>query len=400
MPRVLLLVAAVACVSLVVLMLSADGPGGGPGELERSATRFESAPADDEPTSIAAVERSERAVPETREAQPGASPRYGVPRPASIRLRLVASGTDDGLFEHRVALIPAGSEPPGRAGGRYTFAMTDAHGHVTIDVPDARVHLEVHGRPPAPRGTVDEFARTTRLATLKPEELESRTLHVVEVPMGPRVLYRGGLPAGLDASDLRFELRAKIRTFSSQAGGNGGFARGEIDGNGRVRAIFPPLTNPTLDRGFELRIWSTDGLWGLGLIETLKIENERQLFVDEPLEPRARFEVAVEILDAAPDRPPAISLARRIDWTVRGGDPQREGVHQLGQTGSGTRYPEAVDGDVVRFGDLPPNAAIEFEAAAPGTAWSDEYELVEAPQRVVASRNRTPARATLRLRRR
>ena len=85
---------------------------------------------------------------------------------------------------------------------------------------------------------------------------------------------------------------------------------------------------------------------------------------------------------------------------MRGGDPQREGVHQLGQTGSGTRYPEAVDGDVVRFGDLPPNAAIEFESAAPGTAWSDEYELVEAPQRVVASRNRTPARATLRLRRR
>lgn len=400
MPRVLLLVAAIACVSLVVLMLSADGPGGGPSELERSAKRFESTPADDEPTSIAAVERSERAVPETREAQPGASPRYGVPRPASIRLRLVASGTDDGLFEHRVALIPAGSEPPGRAEGRHAFAMTDARGHVTIDVPDARVHLEVHGRPPAPRGTVDEFARTTRLATLTPMELESRPIHLVEVPMGPRILYRGGLPAGLDASDLRFELRAKIRTLSSQAGGNGGFARGEVDDNGRVRAIFPQLTNPMLDHGFELRIWSTDGLWGLGLIETLKIGNDRQLFVDEPLAPRARFEVAVEILDAAQDRPPAISLARRIDWTVRGGDPQREGVHQLGQTGSGTRYPEAVDGDVVRFGDLPPNAAIEFEAAAPGTVWSDEYELVEAPQRVVASRNQTPARATLRLRRR
>ena len=400
MPRVLLLVAAIACVSLVVLMLSADGPGGGPSEPERSATRFESAPADAEPTSIAAIERSERAVPETREAQPGASPRYGVPRPASIRLRLVASRTAEGLFEYRVALIPGGSEPPGPTEGRHAFATTDARGHVTIDVPDARVHLEVHGRPAAPEGTVDVFARTTRLATLTPEELESRPLHVIEVPMGPRVLYRGGLPAGLDASDLRFELRARIKTFSSQAGGNGGFARGEMDDNGRVRAIFPQLTNSMLDDGFELRIWSIDGLWGLGRIETLKIENERRFFIDEPLEPRARFEVAVEILDAPPNPPPAISLAREIDWTVRGGDPDREGVHQLDSTGSGTRYPEAVNGDVVRFGDLPPNASVEFATAAPGTAWSDKYELVEAPEGVVASRNRTPARATLRLRRR
>ncbi|MEC7233458.1 MAG: hypothetical protein VXZ39_02865 [Planctomycetota bacterium] len=400
MPRVLLLAAAIACASLVALVLSVDGPGGGPGELERSATRFESAPADEEPASVETVERSERAVPEKREAQPGAPPRYGVPRSASIRLRLVASGTDEGLFEHRVALIPAGGEPPGPPGRGHTFALTDANGDVTIAVPDARVHLEVHGRPAAPEGTVDVFARTTRLATLTPAELESRPLHLIEVPMGPQVLYRGGLPAGLEASDLRFELRARTQTFSRQPGGNGGFARGEMDDNGRVRAVFSRLTNPMLDHGFELRIWSTDGLWGLGRIETLKIENERRLFIDAPLEPRARFEVALEILDAGPEPPPAISLARGIDWTVRGGDPDREGVHQLGQTGSGTRYPEAVNGGVVRFGDLPQNASIEFEASTPGAAWSEDYELVEAPESVVASRDRTPARATLRLRRR
>ena len=400
MPRVLLLVMALVCASLVAFMLSMEGPGGDPSASGRSATRSEPAPAEQGPDTVEAVRSRERAAAEDREERAGARPRHGAPRAASIRLRLITSGTDTGLFEHRVALIPAGSEPPGALEVSRGWAMTDVDGRVTIDVPDARVHLEVHGRPATPEGTVDVFARTTRLATLTPAELESLPLHVVEVPTGPSVLYRGGLPPGLAASDLRFELRAKVEVFSSQAGGNGGFARGVLDDNGRIRATFPPLTNPMLDHGFELRVWSTDGLWGLGLIETLKIENERQLFVDEPLEPRARFEVAVEILDPAPDRPRAISLARRIDWTVRGGDPWREGVHQLGQTGSGTRYPEAVDGDVVRFGDLPPNAAIEFEAAAPGTAWSDEYELVEAPQRVVASRNRTPARATLRLRRR
>ena len=96
----------------------------------------------------------------------------------------------------------------------------------------------------------------------------------------------------------------------------------------------------------------------------------------------------------------AISLARQIDWTVQGGDPDREGVSQLGLTGSGTRYPEAASTRVVRFGDLPPNATIEFETAAPGAAWAQGYELVEAPQSVVTSRNAVPARATLRLRRR
>ena len=400
MPRVLLLATAIACASLVTFMLSAENPGEGPSAPVRNTTRSESAPVEELPDTVEAVQRSERAAAEDRGTRAAAPPRFGAPRPASIQLRLVARGTDTGLFEHRVALIPAGSEPPDALEGARGWATTDANGQVTIEVPDARVHLEVHGRPAAPEGTVDAFARTTRLATLTPAELESLPLHRVEVPLGPRVLYRGGLPSGLEASDLRFELRAKVKTFSSQAGGNGGFARGAMDENGRVRAVFATLTNPMLDQGLELRIWSTDGLWGLGLIENLKLDNERQLLVDEPLEPRARFEVAVEIIGAGPNPPPAISLARRIDWTLKGGDPDREGVTQLDLTGSGTRYPEAVSPRVVRFGDLPPNATIEFAAAIPGTAWADGYELVEAPQSVVASRDAAPARATLRLRRR
>ncbi len=400
MPRVLLLATALACASLVAFMLSAAGPGGDPSAPDRSATRRESTPVEEQPDTIEESHGGERAAAETRGARAGSPPRHGAPRPANIRLRLVASGTDAGLFEHRVALIPAGSEPPDALDGGLGWAVTDADGQVAIDVPDARVHLEVHGRPAAPEGTVDVFARTTRLATLTPAELESRPLHLVEVPLGPRVLYRGGLPRGLTASDLRFELRAKVDVFSSQAGGNGGFARGALDDNGRIRAVFPPLTNPKLEQGFELRIWSTDGLWGLGLIEDLEVDNERQLFIDQPLEPRARFEVAVEVLGAGPNPPPAISLARRIDWTLRGGDPGREGVTPLDLTGSGTRSPEAVRARVVRFGDLPPNATIEFGADAPGTEWADGYELVEAPQTVVASRDAAPARATLRLRRR
>lgn len=400
MPRVLLLVMALVCASLVAFMLSVEGPGGDPSASGRSATRSEPAPADEEPDTVEAVRSRERAAAEDREKRAGTRPRHGAPRAASIRLRLVTSGTDIGLFEHRVALIPAGSEPPGALEVSRGWAMTDVDGRVTIDVPDARVHLEVHGRPAAPEGTVDAFARTTRLATLTPAELESLPLHLVEVPTGPSVLYRGGLPPGLAASDLRFELRAKVEVFSSQAGGNGGFARGVMDDNGRIHATFPPLTNPMLDHGFELRVWSTDGLWGLGLIENLKIDNERQILVDQPLAPRARFEVAVEILGAEKNPPTAISLARQIDWTVQGGDPDREGVSQLGLTGSGTRYPEAASTRVVRFGDLPPNATIEFETAAPGAAWAQGYELVEAPQSVVTSRNAVPARATLRLRRR
>ena len=136
---------------------------------------------------------------------------------------------------------------------------------------------------------------------------------------------------------------------------------------------------------------------GLGLIENLKIDNERQILVNQPLAPRARFEVAVEILGAEKNPPTAISLTRQIDWTVQGGDPDREGVSQLGLTDRDAP-PRSRQHPRRCFGDLPPNATIEFETAAPGAAWAQGYELSrhrrarDLPERRARARDPPPRR--------
>ena len=182
---------ALVCASLVAFMLSVEGPGGDPSASGRSATRSEPAPADEEPDTVEAVRSRERAAARTARSEQERG-RHGAPRAASIRLRLVTSGTDIGLFEHRVALIPPeASRPCTRGQPRLGDDRRRRPGH---DRRPGRAHPEVHGRPAAPEGTVDAFARATRLATLTPAELESLPLHLVEVPTGPSVLYRGGRP--------------------------------------------------------------------------------------------------------------------------------------------------------------------------------------------------------------
>lgn len=407
MPRALLIGAALACASLLAFLIASGGAGGEPVDVSRDAAREESAELEENAVPVDVHELTSRAEAEDRSAPAPAAPRESASRSAQIRLRVVARGTDVGLHEYRLALIPAGSKGPFAPGDGHGWGMTDAEGHLALEVPDATVHLEAHGRTPAPPATEEVFPRTVRLMTLTPEDLAKDMVHVIEVDVGPRVVLRGVIPRDIAATDLRFELRGTISFLSSQAGGNGGFARGFRDANGRVNAIFPPLTNSTLESSFSLRVWSTDGLWGLAKVENRKLTNEMEIFVDEFLEPRGRFEVLVEILGEDPAPRPATELARKLRWTVRGGDSEREGRTQLTMTGSATRYPEPATeyvgrtaGRVVRFGDLPEGATIEFESPTPGTAWSTAYELVEAPTRIVTSRDEEPEWAVLRLRRR
>lgn len=178
------------------------------------------------------------------------------------------------------------------------------------------------------------------------------------VETGPRVTYRGPLPEGVDPKDLRFDLRARVHSYSGHSGNAGGPARGRVGPEGWVTAAMPRLGTTLDGPNFGVRIWTADGNFGLVSVHSGRPNNSTQVVIDEPLRPRAKARFRVELMATREGYavPTPREIAEALHWEVSGDDPERESLDPPAAllASPSSRGLEQVGPDTFEIGDLAP----------------------------------------------
>ncbi|MEM1449902.1 MAG: hypothetical protein AAGI22_12370 [Planctomycetota bacterium] len=330
--RALLVLAAVACAALgLVVFLGTgreDARPGGDAPIER---RVEPAPRD---TPDAAVDR-ELIEPDTgeREADSSSPAPTRVEDPLDvertrdwrIRGRLVTADDGEPLEGYTIFVQPSGTKPRGALEAAGT-TETDADGMFGYDELDRRGPFDVFAYPLDPRAAERRLSLRRRIGFARAARPGDETVQTFRVAVGPLVILRSPLPAGVADEDLLLEARGRISLFSSQIGGAGGFARAAPLPSGFRGGRIPHVTNSVQDVGFGVRAVTLDGLWSIAERREERLTNGSEVLIDATLQPRGR--VVVELVSDRPgeeDEGDDVGrMAASLGWTLPLGDPERD----------------------------------------------------------------------------
>jgi len=319
-----------------------------------------------------------------REREPLHVPAAAVSPPQDARalrvgVLLVTSDTQQPLRGYHVQALPVGTSPLVSPGRRSEW-ITGEDGRVAITGLDGDGPWDIHAWPVDWGGAGFDPWATSRVGSAR--RAKAGVWSRFEAQVGPTVIYRGGLPEGVQAEDLILEAQATISPVSSMLGGSGGTAAARRTPEGFALARIRAIGNTMQEDGFRVRAVTRDGLWSTSRIEPGRLSNRSVIHLDEPLQPRGKVAIRIEfdppggehdaeaavrwvrwslpLADASPAGAPAAPVAARGPWNA-GYHPVRGGIFELHDLPLGPVEFRAREGD----GDGQGSGEWSYSLAAP-----------------------------------
>ena len=194
------------------------------------------------------------------------------------------------------------------------------------------------------RDSLDRNARVGTATAKNPGDAERVTF---SVRTGAVAILRSPLPEGLVASDIWIEAvpsssvddhirsidpklappepKRSVHRFAQGAYADNG-AEGPEANQSYVRAILPKARVISSNKGYGLYVRTLDGLFGLVTTREDSLSHATQILIDEPLEPRGRVVIQLDIQDVRQEPMLDTDWQRAIaavDWQLLLDDPAR-----------------------------------------------------------------------------
>ncbi len=298
-----------------------------------------------------------------------------------VGVLLVAGDTKQPLAGYHVQALPVGTSPLVSPGRRSPW-VTDRDGRVAIGDLDGDGPWDIHAWPVDWGGSGFDPWAESRVGSARPTR--SGVWSRFEVEVGPTVIYRGGLPPGVQVEDLILEAQATISPISSMLGGSGGTATARSTDEGFALARIRPIMNTMQEDGFIVRAVTRDGLWSTMRIEPGRLSNRSVVHLDDPLRPRGKVAIRIEFDPPGDQHDPEVAV-RWVQWSLPL-QAEPPGAAPGTPRGLWNAAFHPVGGGVFELHDLP-LGPVEFRTPAGGDegGWADEltYSLA-APVRVDA----------------